>query len=111
MAIDLNRKLTLEERSQTPDGAGGYVAGWSQVGTLWAKFEARSGRVVAHDEVAGSRQTVRIIVRAAPVGAPSRPRAGQRFTQSNRVFGIKAVTELDRNGLYLSCQVEEELAT
>lgn len=53
----------------------------------------------------------RIILRAAPEGAPSRPIPGQRFRQGNRLFAIAAVTETDVKGGHLTCFATEETAT
>jgi len=52
----------------------------------------------------------RITVRAAPVGAPSRPKPEQRFRDGERVFRIQAVTEDEEAGTYLVCFAREEVA-
>ena len=52
----------------------------------------------------------RITVRAAPQGAPSRPRPDQRFRDGERIFRIVAVTERDPQGAYLECFAREEVA-
>ncbi|NJS38774.1 MAG: head-tail adaptor protein [Rhodobacteraceae bacterium] len=53
----------------------------------------------------------RITVRAAPTGAVSRPKAGQRFREGTRLFPILAVTEADPYGRFLTCFAREEVAT
>lgn len=110
MAIDLNRKLELQERIKTPDDAGGFATGWATLGTIWGQIKAQAGRALAHDEIAGSVVRYQIIVRAAAPGAPSRPVAGQRVLSGARVFDIKAVREFDLAGHYLSLVAEEEVA-
>ncbi len=90
-----------------PDGSGGYIATWTPLGTLWADVAARSGR---EDFVAGEitpRVKYRILVRAAPVGATSRPRPDQRFRDGERVFNILTVAEADPRALYLDISAEE----
>lgn len=90
-----------------PDGSGGYIAAWTPLGTLWADVAARSGR---QDFVAGEvrpRVRFRILVRAAPVGATSRPHSDQRFRDGERVFNILTVAEGDPRGLYLEISAEE----
>jgi head-tail adaptor len=47
------------------------------------------------------------MVRGAPVGAPSRPVAGQRFREGARIYPILAVAEADPEGRYLVCHAEE----
>ncbi len=106
-SVRLTRRLDLEERQNVPDGAGGFSVEWVRLGTLWAEVDARSGR---ENQVAGRDLPLtayRIIVRAAPVGAPSRPKADQRLREGTRVFSILAVAEHDTGGRYLTCYAEE----
>ncbi len=49
-------------------------------------------------------------MRAAPIGAPSRPRPDQRFREGARIFRIHSVTERDDQGRYLTCFATEEVA-
>ena len=103
----LSRKLVLEDRVQTPDGAGGFTVSWVPLGELWADMRATRG----NERVIG-RRTVpslawRIRVRAAPVGAASRPKPEQRFVEGTRVFTILAISELAGSDLYLDCWAEE----
>ena len=103
----LSRQVELQERVLTGDGAGGYAKSWTTLGTLWAAFDARSGseRVIGGRTTSGV--TYRVTVRAAPHGAPSRPRPEQRFLDGDRVFSILAVADEDPEGLYLTCWTEE----
>ncbi|MFN4158506.1 MAG: head-tail adaptor protein [Gemmobacter sp.] len=104
----LSRALMLEGEVVSPDGAGGFVQSWTGIGTLWGAVVAGSGREAAGVEVPLSVQAFRVWVRGAPVGAPSRPVAGQRFRDGARVFAILAVTEADADGRYLVCAAREE---
>lgn len=109
-SVRLNRQLVLEAPERVADGAGGWSESWAALGTLWADISARTGRD-ARGETAGlSVAPCRIIVRAAPVGAVSRPVPGQRFRDGTRVFAIHAVAEADGSGRYLTCFAEEEVA-
>lgn len=104
----LSRRLTLETRVATPDGAGGFAIEWQALGQLWADVRTRSKQ---EDVIGGqprSRVTYRIVVRAAPFGAPSRPRADQRFREGTRVFDILAVAEKDER--FLEILAEEGVA-
>lgn len=103
----LSRKLVLEAPARVPDGAGGYAETWTQLGTLWGEIALRgSGREV--DEA--SRLALKITIRAAPQGAPSRPTAAMRFRDGARLYLIEAVHESDPSGRYLTCFAVEEVA-
>jgi head-tail adaptor len=106
----LSRRLVLEEVIGTSDGAGGIVRTWSTMGVLWAQVRAGSGREKAADFVTLSSMSYRITVRAAPPGAPSRPKPEQRFRDGARIFRILAVGEAGSDGRYLTCFAQEELA-
>jgi head-tail adaptor len=105
--VNLSRRLVLEERELEADGSGGYAVVWVARGTLWADVAARGGR----EEFVGGqprpRARYRILVRAAPVGAASRPRPEQRFREGPRVFDILTVGEHDARGAFLEILAEE----
>lgn len=107
----LNRRLVLESVTRNSDGAGGFVESWAVLGELWAEIRPRSGGERDREDVGVSRLDVRVIVRAAPMGASRRPEAGQRFREGSRSFRILAVTEPDTTGMYLTCLAREEVAT
>ncbi len=105
----LTRALVLEAPERVPDGAGGFVEGWTPLGTLWAEVSARTGREKRDGLAAVSSVALRIVVRGAPVGSLARPEAGQRFREGARIYAIHAVTERDVRGQYLVCFAEEEV--
>jgi head-tail adaptor len=106
----LNRRLVLEEVERVPDGAGGFAELWVARGTLWGQVKAGSGRDAAGEFATLSTVPYRITVRAAPPGAPSRPKPDQRFREGARMFRILAVTEEEGAGTYLVCFAREEVA-
>jgi len=106
--VRLSRALVLEDRGGFPDGAGSLREEWNELGTVWAEMTPRTGRVTSGEEVALSRVKWRITVRAAPFGAPSRPEAGQRFREGERVFDIVSVVEGGPSAKWLVCEAEED---
>jgi len=111
VAPRLNRTLTLQERQMTPDGQGGFDVAWVTLGHLPAAVDARSGRERFGGERVSSSISTRITVRAAPIGATSRPSPQQRFLEDTRIYAIRAVGEADVDGLYLECWAEEGVLT
>ncbi len=100
----LSRKLLLESPVRAADGAGGFSESWTPLGAIWAEVLPRSGR----ENGDLSRIGHKITVRAAPQGAPSRPKPTQRFRDGTRVFSIDAVTEMDADARFLICTTTEE---
>jgi len=106
----LNRRLVLEAPVRLPDGAGGAIRSWSTLGELWAEVSPRTGRERAEAGAAVSTVGYRIVVRGAPVGSLQRPAPEQRFRDGARLYVIRAVTEYDASGRYLTCFADEEVA-
>jgi SPP1 family predicted phage head-tail adaptor len=103
----LSRRLVLEAREAVADGSGGFAVTWVPLGTLWADVAARAGREDFVGGQARPRVKVRILVRGAPAGSPSRPRAEQRFREGDRIFDILTVAEGDARGRFLEIVAEE----
>lgn len=101
--------LMLETATRQPDGLGGFRLSWQPVGQLWAEMRSGSGSERFGEVGAQSVTGWRIIVRAARMGDPRRPRPDQRLRMaSGRLFQIAAVAESDREGRYLVCHAKEE---
>lgn len=100
--------LVLERPERVGDGMGGYRIEWRALGILYAQMRAGSGAERQGEVGAESVVPWRITVRAARLGDPRRPSAGQRFRMGGRVFRIEAVAEADRAGLWLECRTREE---
>lgn len=107
----LTRQLELQDPQRVSDGAGGFTEAWATLGTVWAELRPGTGRETGGAIVSVSRVPYRIFVHGAPVGAPSRPKPGQRFRDGTRVFDILAVTETDAQARHLTCFAEEEVST
>jgi len=103
----LTRRVVLERPARTPDGAGGFAAGWVPLGTHWAEVVPVASGGAADEGMAPRRQRHRITLRAAPPGSPARPVAGQRLREGARIFEIMGVTERDAGARFLVCYTEE----
>lgn len=107
--LRLNRRMLLEERVETPNGSGGLMVDWQELGGLWVAVVAGVGREGGAEALATGEVALRIITRGAPEGAASRPKPGQRLREGGRVFGILAVAEADPDARYLTCFSREEV--
>lgn len=105
----LNRLLVLEEAARSPDDGGGHRLSWQVLGQLWAEVTPGTGVERAGEFVTLASVPFRIVVRAAPVGSPARPRPDQRFRDGSRIFRILAVAEADSGQHYLTCFAREEV--
>ena len=88
---------------------GGYQTQWVALGQLWAGLKPRGGKESESGGATVSSVSYTITVRGAPQGSPARPKPEQRFRDGNRIFRIRAVTERDDAGMYLTCFADEEV--
>lgn len=111
MSAPLVRKLTLEARAATPDGAGGTMIDWAPVCDVWAAIRptgAREGFGAGREE---SRVSYRAEIRWMAPDDPKRPFPDQRFREGARVFEIIGVGEADDRRERLICWLSEGALT
>ena len=106
----LSRRLVLEAPTRVPDGAGGFTCTWAALGTLWADLVPGTPRLSDRPGAAEQRLPLRVTLRGAASGAPSRPVPGQRFREGARLYAIQSVAEADPDGRFLLCLAHEETA-
>jgi head-tail adaptor len=99
----LSTRFALSAPSQTPDGQGGFVAGWTAAGSTWGRIEASAART--DGDLDGPRVTslAPVIVRAAPaIGV------GWRLVGAGRTFRVAAIdaAALRPGHVRLICQEE-----
>jgi SPP1 family predicted phage head-tail adaptor len=59
----LRKRITIQAETSTPDGAGGYTLGWSNVGTFWADISPVTGRELFMAQHLEGRVTHKITMR------------------------------------------------
>jgi SPP1 family predicted phage head-tail adaptor len=97
---DLDQRLTLESPSRTPDGGGGAIVTWSEVGQLWAAVAATTGDERLRAEQVAGRVTHTVVIRHRGDVVPA-----MRFRAGTRVLDIVAVLEAEqRRRLHCLCE-------
>ena len=101
----LRHRLTLQQETQTPDGAGGYTRSWQNVADLWAEIDFVPSRMGSENPFAGqlqSRVTHRITIRYRAVID-----ASMRFLYDNRIFNIRNIMNSLENNNTLEVLADE----
>ena len=98
----LDARLTLEAPGETPDGQGGASAGRTTVTGLWGAIRPVSVRHGEEAGVAAATLTHEVTIRARDDIL-----RGMRFTWRGRALAIRAVSDPDESGAYLTCLCEE----
>ena len=98
----LRHRLTLEGPMETADDMGGRSLTFESIAAVWSDLRALSAK---HDFQAGrseQRTTHRVTLRWRNDVKP-----GMRLRDGDRVFNIRAVSDLDEGGAHLECLCEE----
>jgi SPP1 family predicted phage head-tail adaptor len=102
MLSSLNRRVTLESQTLTPDGGGGFSGSWNTVATVWAAIEPLSGEDVFGPDASEARVKYRITIRRRVDVF-----AGMRVNDGARLYGIKAVLDDGPLAQFLTLMTEE----
>lgn len=98
----MRARITLQQETQTGDGAGGYQLGWQDVATLWAEVEPLRGREVYIADRPESRVTHRMTIRYR-----SDITHRMRVSHDGRLFNIRAAINADARKRFTQLFVEE----
>lgn len=96
-------ELALEQAVLTPDGSGGHVEAWSELGLVFARVEP-----VSAASRFGAGQTLETLTHRITMRYRGDVRSGMRFRRHNRIFAIVTVHDPDDSGRYLVCRAREE---
>jgi len=99
-----NRRLSLQQPVETPDGAGGVVRSYEPVADIWAEVVPVNASAEVAADALGAFVTHRITVRA-----PRALTARHRFVEGARVYRILAWREnADRRLIEVAAQEQTD---
>ena len=100
---ELRFQVAIEEPQATPDGAGGYVAGWLEIARVFARIEP----LFARDEF-GAAQTIEEVSHRITIRFREDVESGMRLRRGSRLFDILTVHDPDETGRYLVLRAKEQ---
>jgi SPP1 family predicted phage head-tail adaptor len=100
----LRKRLTLQSESLAPDGAGGSMAVWTTLATVWGELEpvTGSGTVVVSGFDKRITHTIKLRYRSDITIA-----TGMRLLFGSRIFTIRSAVNLDETNRWIEVQAEE----
>lgn len=102
----MRARLQLQDRTRTPDGAGGYAETWHPVATIWAELkEMRGGESVIAASVTETADAIAVI-RFRP-----NMTAGMRALHGSVIYNIRGVRDPDGRREWLELSLERGVAT
>lgn len=105
IASRLNRRITLQNPVETPDGNGGFTTSWVDVATIWAEVKAVGGREVFAQGQIQARQPCYFRVRYREDVT-----AAMRISYGGKLFNIRALRDVDGLKRLLEILGEEDVA-
>ncbi len=82
----LRHRVSLQARSRSQDGQGGYAESWAEIASLWAAIEPLKGYERMKAAQLGTPLTHKVLIRYRQYVTTT-----QRLVFRNRVFEIKEV--------------------
>lgn len=99
----MRTELMLEAMTGSPDGAGGQIENWAEIGAVMALVEPVSASDAVLADARAETITHRVTIRHRADVA-----AGMRFSKGARRFEVGSVHDPDESGRYLVCRCREE---
>lgn len=85
---ELNKRVTLQQPSKTPDGMGGFTVAWSDAATVWAAVWPIGANEIIQSDKPTMTVTHRIRIRHRSV-----LKAGWRVYYMGRFFNIISIID------------------
>lgn len=94
-AGQLNRVVSIQQRSTTQDTFGGVPETWTEIAQVYALIEALSGYEKMAGEAVASGVSHRITVRYDPMFDDPKLVATYRVVYKSRIFDVQACMNID----------------
>ncbi|MBK3333552.1 phage head closure protein [Burkholderia pseudomallei] len=94
-AGQLNRVVSIQQRSTTQDSFGGLPESWTEIKQVYALVEALSGYEKMAGEAIASGVSHRITVRYDTIFDDPKVVATYRVVYKNRIFDVQACMDID----------------
>ena len=104
----LRHRITIQQVTRTSDGQGGFTELWNNLATtptVWAKVSPVNKSERLFMQQLEYQRTHKIIIRYR-----SDLTTDMRISFSNRIFHIKAFTNVEERSVYLQIDAEENTA-
>jgi SPP1 family predicted phage head-tail adaptor len=100
MIGELNKRITLQAQTRTSDGMGGFVTGWTDIATVWAK-----AWTISSTEQTGAAQTSLFRVQKFKIRYRSVLKSAWRVKYGDRYFNITGIDPDAKNEfIFLTCK-------
>lgn len=103
---ELRHRITIQQKSKTSDGQGGFSYSWSTLATVWAKVSPVSTRERLYGQQIEYQRTHQIWLRYR-----SDITQEMQVTFDGRTFQIKGVFSPDERKIYTVLDAEENQGT
>ena len=107
-ARDLRHRVSIERKTRTADGMGGFTEAWASIALVWAMWKPLSGSEQYRAMRISPETRVKAVIRfrGDANGAPYYT-ANDRITFRGRTYNIEAVIDVDGDQEWLELALVE----
>lgn len=107
----LDKRITIQRRSNTLDAYGQQVNQWTDIATVWANVKPIGGREKLRSMVVESLLSHTVMVRYSALLMPPTLADGWRIVYGTRIFNVTAAMDLDeaRKWIVFDCTEGSEV--
>ncbi len=99
----LRHRITLQSKTQTPDGAGGYTTTWQTITNLWAHIKPVKSTHTLQNNKQTTTTTHEIKIRHR-----TDITTDMRFTHNQKIFSILSIQDREGKKQWLTCICEQQ---
>ena len=102
----LNKKISLQRITRTPDGGGGYTESWTEYAKTWAHVKPKTGNEIFSGMQLEANITHDIMIRYRSDILPN----DKIVLETSRELNIRSIIDLEERHVWLQLRCEEGVA-
>lgn len=110
-AGELGERVTLQQETNAPDGAGGNARGWADLATVWAKVEPVRAAETLQGQLLQGKVTWRVVIRRRADASHARRLKWTPHGGAEKLLNVRSAHDLAGGRAFTEMLAEEGGAT
>ena len=102
---ELNRQITINSLTNTPDGQGGFSSSFGVFATVWAKITPMKGSEKVHSDRLSTQQLSKVMMRYI-----SGLNQTMQVIYNSQEYQIRSIVNIDEKNEWLELMIEQKVA-
>jgi len=109
---EMKFRVVLQQKTNTPNGSGGFTTTWATWATLWAFFDSWKGKKTLIDQQVAQYMILRMVTPYyTDATSGNTPDSSMRVLYEGRYMNIESVYDVSERHEYLEYYLTEGIAT